>query len=293
MTATAPTDQGTVRSPVAFAGPGLHTGGRQKVVVRPAPADHGIVFRSVGCGAEATDIPAHWQNTRELPLCTCLVSERGVQVRTIEHLMAAFYACGVDNALVEVRGGEIPILDGSAKPFVNALQCAGITDLGRARRRIRIRKPLTVQEGGRCLSIKPAPLLRVRVRTHVRNFGRFRWRGPLDRRIFTEEIVPARTYGRLGEGLLARVLTALCRDPLCQGADLQSALVLWRGTILNPEGLRSADEFARHRVLDLMGDLMLAGTDIIGQITARSPVHRLNHQLLQAIFTDPEAWEPA
>jgi UDP-3-O-[3-hydroxymyristoyl] N-acetylglucosamine deacetylase len=152
---------------------------------------------------------------------------------------------------------------------------------------------LTVQEGRRHLTIKPAPLLRVRVRTHVRNFGRFRWRGPLDRRIFAEEIIPARTYGRLGEGLLAKIFTPLWRDPLCQGANLQSALVLWRGTILNPEGLRSADEFARHRVLDLMGDLMLAGTDIIGQITARSPVHRLNRKLLEAIFNDPEAWAPA
>jgi len=293
MTSEVENNQGTVRSPVTFSGPGLHLGGRRTTIVHPAPTDHGIVFRSVDRRGKATDIPAHWSRTKDLPLCTCLVAANGAQVRTIEHLLAAFYACGIDNALVEVHGREIPILDGSAKPFFDALQTVGSIRQGAARRRIRILKKVTVVEGTRRITVKPAPALRVRVRTYVRNLGRFRWRGPLDRRVFSEEIIAARTYGRLSEGLLAKVFTSFWRDPICQGAGLHSTLALWQGRVLNPGGLRHADEFARHRVLDLMGDLMLAGTDIVGQIVARSPVHRLNHQLLEAIFADRDAWEAA
>jgi UDP-3-O-[3-hydroxymyristoyl] N-acetylglucosamine deacetylase len=207
--------------------------------------------------------------------------------------MAACYACGIDNALVEIYGREVPVLDGSAVLFIQGLRAAGRESLGQPRRRLIIRKKLTVQEGRRRITIQPSPELRVRVRTFVRNIGRSRWRGPLDRSRFTKDIAPARTYGRLEEGLMARSATFLWKDPLCQGAGLQTSVVLWRGRVLNHGGLRLPDEFARHRVLDLMGDLMLAGADIVGKITARSPVHRLNCRLIEAIYSDNRAWEPA
>jgi UDP-3-O-[3-hydroxymyristoyl] N-acetylglucosamine deacetylase len=287
------TNQGTVRRATAFLGPGLHTGGNQRVIVHPAPVNHGIIFRVSNLRGGTTEIPADWRRTRDLPLCTCLVGENGGQVRTVEHLLAACYACGVDNAVIEVGGREVPILDGSAKLFVEGMNAAGIEELGHPRRRMRILKTLQVQENNRRITIKPAPQLRVRVRTYVRDLGRFRWRGPLNRTIFAEQIAPARTYGRLADGLLAKIFTVFWTDPLCQGARLESALALWRGRVVNRGGLRLPDEFARHRVLDLMGDLMLGGADLVGHITARSPVHRLNRKLLEAIHSDSEAWEPA
>jgi UDP-3-O-[3-hydroxymyristoyl] N-acetylglucosamine deacetylase len=291
MTAPNPLHQGTVRQPAVFEGPGLHSGGTRKAVVFPAPANHGIVFRVFDPRRGATDIAANWRNARQTPLCTCLAAENGVAVRTVEHLLAACYACGIDNAIVEVHGREIPVLDGSALPFIKGFHSAGLKSLGQPRKRLVIRKKLTVEEGKRRITVAPFPELRVRVRTFVRKIGRSRWRGPLDRAVFAGEIAAARTYGRLEEGLLAKAVTSFWREPLCQGAGLDSSVVVWRGKVLNRGGLRFPDEFARHRVLDLMGDLMLAGADIVGRITARSPVHRLNCRLIETIYDDREAWE--
>jgi len=293
MTSLQPQDQGTLRKAAVFEGPGLHSGGRQKAVVSPAPANHGIIFRVLDPRRGATDIRASWRHAKQAPLCTCLVAPNGAMVRTVEHLLAACYACGVDNAIVEVHGREIPVLDGSALPFIHGFQAAGLESSGAPRKRLLIRKTITVQEDRRRLTVAPFPELRVRVRTFVRNIGRSRWRGPLDRAVFAGQIAAARTYGRLEEGLLAKAATSFWREPLCQGAGLDSSLVVWRGRVLNRGGLRFPDEFARHRVLDLMGDLMLAGADIVGRITARSPVHRLNCRLIEAIYSDHDAWELA
>lgn len=238
-------------------------------------------------------MPATWQNVRDMPLCTCLAAENGAQVRTIEHLMAAFYGCGIDNAFVEVHGRELPILDGSAKPWVELIQDGGIKRLKSPRRRLVLKKTIQVAEGNRCISIEPSKATRVRLRTSTKGFGRMVWRGPMKREVFLQEIAPARTFGRLSQGLAARLLTALAPNPLCQGASLKTAVVISRGRVLNPEGLRYPDEFVRHRVLDLMGDLMLTGADLVGTITAKSPIHRLNRKLIEAIFADPQSWEEA
>jgi len=291
MSVPAARQQGTVTSPVQFAGPGLHTGGSHHVTMLPAPAGHGIVFRQIDRHEKSTDIPADWRHVRELPLCTCLAGAGRAQVRTVEHLLAACYACSIDNALIEVRGSEIPILDGSAEPWIQLIQTAKVKRLGLPRRVIRICKPVAVQDGRRQIQIEPAPNLRIRLRTSVRGLGAFHWKGRMSRKIFRGEISRARSFGRLWDGILAKFFTRFHRNPLCLGANLDTVVALSRGRVINPDGLRYPDEFARHRVLDLMGDLMLGGADLVGLITARSPVHRLNRQFVEALFADPSAYE--
>jgi UDP-3-O-[3-hydroxymyristoyl] N-acetylglucosamine deacetylase len=291
MSIPATRQQGTIASPAQFEGPGLHTGGSHRVTIHPAPAGHGIVFRQIDRRDKKTDISADWRHVRELPLCTCLAGEGRAQVRTVEHLLAACYACGIDNSLIEVRGSEIPIMDGSAEPWIQLIQSAKVKRLGIPRRVVRIRKLVAVKDGRRQLKIEPAPRLRIRLRTTLHAFGSFHWRGGMSRKIFQKEICRARSFGRLRDGILAKVLTRFNRDPLCQGANLDTVVALSGKRVVNPAGLRYPDEFARHRVLDLMGDLMLGGADLIGLITARSPVHRLNRQFVEAVFTDPTAFE--
>jgi len=283
--------QGTVARSIVCEGPGLHTGRSHHVSIHPAEPDQGIIFRQIDRGGCSTTIPATWQNVRDLPLCTCLCAANGKRVRTVEHLLAAFYGCGIDNAIVELRGREIPILDGSASPWVDLINAGGLELQGKARRRIFLRKKVEVFDGTRCLSIEPSKTPRLRLRTSTKGFGRMVWRGPMKRELFLRDIASARTFGRLSHGLAARLLTAVALNPLCQGASMKTAIVISGGRVLNPEGLRYPDEFVRHRVLDLMGDLMLAGADLVGTISAKSPVHRLNHKLLATIFNDPEAWE--
>lgn len=283
--------QCTIAVPVSFEGPGLHTGGNHRVKIHPAPPGHGIIFRQTGNRGRQTDIPADYKRVRALPLCTCLTGGGRSQVRTIEHLMAAFYACGVDNALVEVTGKEIPIMDGSAAPFAKSLREVGLQSQDERRKTIVIRKAVEVRDEYRFLRIEPAPRLQLRIQTSAKGFGSFVWRGPMNRAVFLREIAAARTSGKLIHGMLAKIATFAARDPLCQGAGLKSAIVIHGARVLNKGGLRYPDEFVRHRILDMMGDLMLGGAEIVGRITGRSPVHRLNHRLLEAIFSDDEAWE--
>jgi len=283
--------QGTVARPVFMEGPGLHSGGSHRVAIEPAKAGHGIVFRTVDRRGRSAMIPAKWQNVRDMPLCTCLTAENGMRVRTVEHLMAALYACGIDNATVEVHGPEIPILDGSAEPWVSAIQNAGILQQEKPRRRIVVRKKIELAERHGRAIIEPFKFLHLNLRTFTKGYGKMVWKGRMDRELFRKDMAAARTFGRLGQGLAARLLTAAMPHPLCQGAGLKTAVVISQSRILNPEGLRFPDEFVRHRVLDFMGDLMLGGSDVVGKITVKSPTHRLNRKILHAIFSDPEAWE--
>ncbi len=280
--------QGTIVSSVEFNGPGLHTAKRHKVTILPAPVNTGIVFVKVikkwGGVKNKIQIPAHWQNVKTLPLCTCLASEDGHQIRTIEHLMAAFYACGIDNATVEVEGSEIPVLDGSAKLFIEGIDAIGVTPQNQTRIIHRVTETTEFSEAKRSIKIEPADNLEFDISISLSHFGRLNWKGEITPEIFKQEMSSARTFGRLKNGLLAK-LTRFQKNPICLGANMKTALVIdSKDNILNKDGLRMEDEIIYHRVLDLVGDLMLANGHIQGKITAASSAHRLNCSLLKNLF---------
>jgi UDP-3-O-[3-hydroxymyristoyl] N-acetylglucosamine deacetylase len=283
--------QGTVTRDVCFAGPGLHSGRQCRATVKKAPVGHGIVFRHLDKKGREKLIRADWRNVRDLPLCTCLTDGSRSQVRTVEHLLGALFACGIDNAIIEVEGDEIPLLDGSAKPFVDALSHA-VTVQNAPRKVTKILKWLNLEDGPRWIKIRPSTTFHIEIQTYVEPFGRLPWwRSDITRPFFTKEIAPARTFGSLREGLLAKTLTWMLPDPVCLGADTSNAVVISRGRVITPGGLRFPDEFARHRALDLIGDLMLAGTDFQARFVCFSPTHRLTRKALEAIFSDPSLYE--
>jgi UDP-3-O-[3-hydroxymyristoyl] N-acetylglucosamine deacetylase len=282
------TPQGTISAPLQFKGPGLHTAKRHKINILPASENSGIVFvkmpKKWGGVKNKIEVPAHWKNVKTLPLCTCLASKDGHQIRTIEHLMAAFYACGVDNAIVEVKGSEIPILDGSAKVFIDAIEATGVTTQDQSRIIHRVIETTEFSEGKRFVRIEPADKLIFDISISLSHFGQLTWQGEVTPEIFKNEMSSARTFGRLKNGLLAK-FTRFQKDPICLGANMKTALVIdSKDNILNKDGLRMENEIIYHRVLDLVGDLMLANGHILGKVTAKSSAHRLNHGLLESLF---------
>jgi len=284
--------QGTLACPVFFEGRGLHTGRFARIAVKPAPANHGLAFEKKLKHGKTANIKADWLNVRQLPLCTCLSDNNGDQVRTVEHLLAACYGAGIDNALIEIDGAEIPLLDGSAKPFVDAITAAGVENQRIQRKTIRITKTVEVTDGARWAKVEPHDGFRVAVQTYFKPYGQLPWWDQeITRKSFATDIAPARTYGLLKEGLIAKFATRLMRDPIGLGANMRNAVCIWRGRVLTPGGLRYHDEFSRHRVLDWIGDLMLAGTDFRAKFTCFSPTHHLAHKVLRAIFDDPASYE--
>jgi len=282
--------QGCINHPIELKGPGLHTAKRHKIKILPAPVNSGIRFVKIvkkwGGVKDKVTIPATWQSVKELPLCTCLVSEEGYQVRTIEHLMAAFYACGIDNAIVEVEGGEIPVLDGSAQVFIDAIDNAGVKQQSHSKVIHQVTDTIEFTEDKRSIKIEPADQLELDISISLSHFGLLNWKGVITAEIFKNEMSSARTFGRLKNGLLAK-LTRFQKDPICLGANMKTALVIDnKNNILNKDGLRMQDEIIYHRVLDIVGDLMLANGHVIGKITAKSSAHRLNHGLLKKLFTE-------
>ena len=281
--------QGTIKDAITFKGRGLHTGKRSHITVHPADENTGIVFKRVDKAGRdnngfATEILAHWKNTKKLPLCTCIASpENGIHVRTIEHLMAAFYACRIDNAVVDVHGSELPIMDGSALEFVIKINSVGVELQASSRQIYQIKKKFDVREDSKVIKVEPANGLYVDVTISLQKIGRLNWRGEVTPEIFLDQLSSARTFGRLKNGLLAQ-LTRFSKDPICLGANTSSAVVIVRGDkVLNKGGLRMPDEYVRHRLLDLVGDLMLSGGHVHGKITALSPAHRLTHELLSKL----------
>lgn len=283
--------QGTISRSVTFKGRGLHTGQLSVITIHPGGENNGIAFRRIDKAGRSldggnTEILAHWKNTKQLPLCTCISDAADTHVRTIEHLMAAFYACGIDNAVVDVKGTELPILDGSSKLYVGKIKKAGVQQQDVARRVFRVTKSIEIHEGDRFIKIEPADTLNVDVSIILQKIGRLNWSGELTPALFAEQISQARTFGRLKSGLLAQ-LTRFSKEPVCLGANTKTAVVVVRGNkVLNKGGLRMPDEYVRHRLLDLVGDLMLSGGHIQGKITAHSPAHRMTHELLSRIFND-------
>jgi len=265
--------QQTIRKPVTLEGVGLHSGKRVKVTLSPAPADSGIVFRDSRNG---DPIPALPESVVDSHYATTIGSN-GVRIQTVEHLMAAAAGLAIDNLDVVVEGSEVPAMDGSAKPFVGLLTAAGRTSLSARRRPVAITEPLRVGGGARWIQILPAPEFRISYTLDNDHpaIGTQALSCVPTEQSFIDEYAPARTYGFLKD------LGAMRKHGLALGGSLDNAIVVGKRGTLN--GLRYRDEFVRHKVLDLIGDLALLGRPLIGHVIARNAGHALNFELVVAV----------
>jgi UDP-3-O-[3-hydroxymyristoyl] N-acetylglucosamine deacetylase len=251
----------------------------------PAAADTGIVFRRTDLAGRRVSVPADWRHVAEMPMCTALERE-GVQIATIEHVMAALAGCGIDNLLIELNGPELPIMDGSAWPFVFLIECAGVAELEASRRFLRILRPVTLVTGNRSVALRPGDGFTIDFEVDYDNGAIARQRCEIDVAggAFKNQLSRARTFGFLHE------VDALRAAGLARGASLENAVVVTRDGVLNEGGLRFPDEFVRHKALDALGDLYLAGAPIIGRFEGRRSGHKLNHRLLRSLFQRPNTW---
>jgi UDP-3-O-[3-hydroxymyristoyl] N-acetylglucosamine deacetylase len=273
----------TIQRAVEIEGIGLHTAVESRVRLLPAPADTGIVFRRVDL--DNFEIEAHVANVARVSYATSLMKQ-GVLISTTEHLLAALYCCGIDNIFVELSALELPILDGSSKPFIEMLGRAGTRRLRRQRRYIHVVKPLEFSDGDRRIGIYPADEFRVHcfVDYHHPAAGPQEIEMSVNRETFSRELAPARTFTFVKE------LLALQKMGLIRGGSLANAIVMDDNSILNGP-LRFADEFGRHKALDLIGDLALVGRPLQARIVAHKAGHALHTQLVTRLLEDRSLWK--
>jgi UDP-3-O-[3-hydroxymyristoyl] N-acetylglucosamine deacetylase len=276
--------QNTLSIAVTFTGLGLHSGQMARMTVRPAPADHGIWFRRTDLGGAL--VPAHWDAVTPSRLCTVIENADGVSVSTIEHVMAALAGSGVHNALIDIDGPEVPILDGSAVPFVAGFLDAGIEGLNAPVRAIRVLKPVEVREGEAVARLEPADMLEIEFRIDFADaaIGQQAHRLNMANGAFVRELSDSRTFCRQAD------VDAMREKGLALGGTLENAVVFDGDRVLSPGGLRHANEPVRHKMLDAVGDLALAGGPILGRYTGERAGHALTNRLLRALFADPDAW---
>lgn len=279
--------QKTLSHLVSFHGVGLHSGRAVSMTIKPAQPGHGIVFKRVDVIGKDNVIPARHDMIVDTKLCTVIGNEAGVSVGTIEHLMAAFAGCHIDNALVEVDAPELPIMDGSARDFTARFDEAGIVTQGAPRKAIRILKEVTVGDGVKTASLSPSalPVYAGMIDFDHRQIGRQHHEIKLVNGNFRHDLADCRTF------CLAQDVDAMRRAGLALGGSLNNAVVVDEAGVMNEEGLRCTDEFVRHKLLDAIGDLYLAGGLIIGRYEAARPGHDLNAALLAALFADESAYE--
>lgn len=280
--------QRTLKRIVQATGVGLHTGKKVTLTMRPAPANTGIIYRRTDLNPPV-DFPADAKSVRDTMLCTCLVNEDNVRISTVEHLNAALAGLGIDNLVIEVDAAEIPIMDGSASPFVFLLLDAGIEELSSAKKFLRLKETVRVEDGDKWAEFSPFngfsldftidfnhPAIDSSTQRYAMNFSAEN---------FVRDISRARTFGFM------RDIEYLQSKGLCLGGSFDCAIVVDDYRVLNEDGLRFEDEFVRHKMLDAIGDLFMCGHNIIGAFTAFKSGHALNNKLLQAVLAKESAWE--
>jgi UDP-3-O-[3-hydroxymyristoyl] N-acetylglucosamine deacetylase len=281
--------QRTIKRAIKSTGVGLHTGRKVVMTLRPAQANTGIVFRRVDLD-KPVDIRAEARAVTDTRLCSALEGG-GAKVATVEHLMSALAGLGIDNLYVDLAGPEVPIMDGSAGPFVFLLQSAGIEEQRAPKRFFRIRRPVEVGDGDKWARFEPYDGFKVSFSIVFDHpvFERSTQSLTIDfaETAYAKEVARARTFG------FAQDVEALRNAGLALGGSLDNAVVLDEYRVLNSDGLRYADEFVKHKVLDAIGDLYLVGHPIIGAFTAHKSGHALNNQLLRATLDQTDAWELA
>jgi len=257
------------------------------MILHPAPTGHGVVFRRTDLEDGGNEIPARYDAVANTTLCSTIANDAGASVATIEHLMSAIAGLGVDNLLVELDGPEVPVMDGSAEPFAFLLECAGVVEQDAARKAIRILRDVTVSNGGSAVTISPADefIVEMVIDFNSAAIGRQNLAVQVSPELFRSDIAKARTFGFLHE------VEAMRKAGLGRGGSLENAVVIDGDRVMNDEGLRYTDEFVRHKILDCIGDLALAGYPILGHVVAEKAGHALNNKLLHAVFADPANWE--
>lgn len=281
------TSQATIADTVRIVGIGVHSGERVSLSLHPADPDTGVVFLRTGLASgRDVEIPAVWKNVSATDLCTMVGDPRAASVATIEHLMAALRGLAIDNVVVEIDGAEVPVMDGSSEAFVEAIGQVGVVRQAARRRFIKILKPIRVENGTAWAELKPYEGSRYEVTIDFTNpvIGRQSIGVDLTPDVFARQIARARTFGFVQD------LEKLLPMGLCRGSSLENSVAIKDERILNPEGLRYTDEFVRHKLLDAIGDLALAGAPFLGLYRSFKGGHRLNFMTLEALFADPTAW---
>jgi len=280
--------QRTLKDSVSAVGVGLHKGEKVKLTLRPAPANTGIIFRRVDLNP-IVDIKASPEAVGETTLCTCLVNKDNVKISTVEHLLAAIASLGIDNLIIDVDSAEIPIMDGSSLPFVYLIQSVGIETSKVAKRFLRIKNTIRVEEGDKWAELKPYEGFRVNFSIDFNHPVIANTSQTLSMELsstaFIKEISRARTFGFMQD------IDFLRSHDLALGGSLENAVVLDEYRMLNKGDLRYDDEFVKHKILDAIGDLYMGGTSILGELNAYKSGHALNNMLLRKVYEQKESWE--
>ncbi|MCK5649705.1 MAG: UDP-3-O-[3-hydroxymyristoyl] N-acetylglucosamine deacetylase [Gammaproteobacteria bacterium] len=278
--------QRTLKHSVSFAGVGLHSGVKSRITLKPCTTATGLFFRRKDVPYQQSLIPARWNNVTDTTLSTVLSNHYGHRVATVEHLLAALQLCRIDNLEIEVEGNELPIMDGSAKPFVDTLLRIGSRSIEIPGKVICIHEKIQVRDGNQFALILPdtQPRVTVSIDFKERAIGAQSFSVNLNDNNLSQSIAPARTFG------FADQIAEIQRKGLALGGSLSNAVLVDNERIVNHEGLRFKDEFVRHKVLDAIGDLALAGAPIIGHYHAFKGGHSLNTRLMKKLFANKSAW---
>jgi UDP-3-O-[3-hydroxymyristoyl] N-acetylglucosamine deacetylase len=278
--------QKTINSKIACNSVGLHSGTNVSMTLVPAPCDNGIIFRRTDIDGEKNIIKASYKNVVDTKLGTTIANEFGTKVSTIEHIMAAIWGCGIDNLFIDIDGAEVPIMDGSSEPFVFLIECAGINVQDQPRRIIEIMKKVRVEENDKFIEVEPSKEFSLDLHIdfnhqHVRA-QKFDYHSTFTS--FKNDICRARTFGFKHE------IDHLHKLGLARGGTLDNAILVDDNGVVNKGGLRYEDEFVRHKTLDFIGDIYLAGHYIIGHFSASKAGHGINNKMLHEILKDESAW---
>ena len=280
--------QTTIAQPMSCYGIGVHSGQRTQLTLKPARANTGIVCIRSDVSDVNNVVEVTYKNVSETTLSTTVQNDTKIKISTIEHLMAALWGCGIDNVIIELDGPEVPIMDGSSKPFVFLIECAGTKVLNAPRKTIKILKDIHVSNNGAEIIVTPSETFAVNVEIEFASKAIGKQTMSLnDPSFFKEEISSARTFGFMHE------VDYLRSKGLAKGASLENAVGIENDTIMNPEGLRFSNEFARHKLLDSVGDFYTAGGIIFGSFSCTKSGHNLNNILLRYIFDNPNNYRIA
>ena len=278
--------QTTLAREVELTGTGVHSGAPVSLVLHPADSDTGLCFLVVNDGEVVSEIPADVDHVKKLTLCTVLGDNKGTLIGTVEHLLSALRGLSIDNCYIEIDSAEVPIMDGSAAAFVDAIDEAGVRELSKPRSFIKVLKPIRVEDGDCWGEIAPCSgfNLDVEIEFDSPAIGRQRLAMDVSPGAYRSELSRARTFGFMHD------VEKLWAAGLALGASLENTVAIGDDRVINPEGLRYPQEFVRHKMLDAVGDLALAGAPLLASYRSVRGGHRLNARVLQALFADDEAW---